>query len=220
VEDFVSVTVEPRVEDLLASIRKAIDDEDAAQNPAAHATEQSRAPRPTLREMRMAPEAAPVRSQRDVNAEIEDIRAKVDRNFTEAAKSRPVEPGPFSNIMGGGRRVPVEDYPSLRGATFPQDDYGQRYRAEPAPPPPPQERDWDYRPQPALMSPRPTQSAHASFERLAESMMARLGGDRTIEEVTRDLLRGMLRQWLDDNLPTLVERLVREEIERVARRGR
>ena len=34
------------------------------------------------------------------------------------------------------------------------------------------------------------------------------------------MLRGMLKQWLDDNLPKLVERLVREEIERVARHGR
>ena len=30
----------------------------------------------------------------------------------------------------------------------------------------------------------------------------------------------MLKQWLDDNLPKLVERLVREEIERVVRRPR
>ena len=33
-------------------------------------------------------------------------------------------------------------------------------------------------------------------------------------------LRPMLQEWLDDNLPRLVERLVREEIERVARGGR
>jgi len=30
----------------------------------------------------------------------------------------------------------------------------------------------------------------------------------------------MLKQWLDEHLPSMVERLVREEIERVARRGR
>jgi cell pole-organizing protein PopZ len=30
----------------------------------------------------------------------------------------------------------------------------------------------------------------------------------------------MLQQWLDDNLPVIVERLVRAEIERVARSGR
>jgi cell pole-organizing protein PopZ len=34
------------------------------------------------------------------------------------------------------------------------------------------------------------------------------------------MLRPMLKQWLDDNLPAVVERLVRAEIERVARGGR
>ncbi len=38
-----------------------------------------------------------------------------------------------------------------------------------------------------------------------------------IEQTTRDLLRPMLKSWLDDNLPVIVERLVRTEIERVAR---
>ncbi|WP_377296192.1 DUF2497 domain-containing protein [Rhizobium sp. SGZ-381] len=40
---------------------------------------------------------------------------------------------------------------------------------------------------------------------------------RSVEEMARELLQPMLREWLDDNLPALVERLVREEIERVAR---
>lgn len=39
----------------------------------------------------------------------------------------------------------------------------------------------------------------------------------SIEEMAQDMLRPMLQEWLEDNLPTLVERLVREEIERVAR---
>jgi cell pole-organizing protein PopZ len=34
------------------------------------------------------------------------------------------------------------------------------------------------------------------------------------------MMRPMLKTWLDDNLPALVERLVRTEIERVARGGR
>ncbi|TNM65037.1 DUF2497 domain-containing protein [Aliirhizobium smilacinae] len=40
---------------------------------------------------------------------------------------------------------------------------------------------------------------------------------RSVEEMAQEMLRPMLQEWLDDNLPTLVERLVREEIERVAR---
>jgi cell pole-organizing protein PopZ len=40
---------------------------------------------------------------------------------------------------------------------------------------------------------------------------------RSLDEIAEDMLRPMLSDWLDDNLPKLVERLVREEIERVAR---
>lgn len=39
----------------------------------------------------------------------------------------------------------------------------------------------------------------------------------SVEQMAQDMLRPMLQEWLEDNLPTLVERLVREEIERVAR---
>ena len=42
-------------------------------------------------------------------------------------------------------------------------------------------------------------------------------GQLTIEELVRDLLKPMLRDWLDANLPGMVERLVHEEIERMVR---
>ena len=42
---------------------------------------------------------------------------------------------------------------------------------------------------------------------------------RTLEDLVKEMLRPMLKAWLDDNLPTLVERLVRAEIERVVRRA-
>jgi cell pole-organizing protein PopZ len=40
---------------------------------------------------------------------------------------------------------------------------------------------------------------------------------KTLEDLVRDLLRPLLQTWLDNNLPDLVERLVREEIARVVR---
>ncbi len=55
----------------------------------------------------------------------------------------------------------------------------------------------------------------ASFEALAESLMLR--DPEMIERVAREMLRPMLKAWLDDNLPVVVERLVRVEIERIAR---
>ena len=41
-----------------------------------------------------------------------------------------------------------------------------------------------------------------------------------MESLTREMLRPMIKTWLDENLPSLVERLVRAEIQRVARGGR
>jgi uncharacterized protein len=43
---------------------------------------------------------------------------------------------------------------------------------------------------------------------------------RTLEDLVKELLRPMLKSWLDENLPPMVERLVRAEIERVSRGGR
>jgi uncharacterized protein len=40
---------------------------------------------------------------------------------------------------------------------------------------------------------------------------------RTLEDLTREMLRPMLKEWLDENLPTIVERLVRAEIDRVSK---
>lgn len=54
-----------------------------------------------------------------------------------------------------------------------------------------------------------------SFGELAEAVDG--AQRRSLDEMAEEMLRPMLREWLDDNLPTLVERLVREEIERVAR---
>jgi cell pole-organizing protein PopZ len=71
-----------------------------------------------------------------------------------------------------------------------------------------------------ILSGAPAQAVQSAFGRLAETVIARSIDERSIEEMTRDLLKPMLKQWLDDNLPALVERLVREEIQRVARNAR
>jgi cell pole-organizing protein PopZ len=67
----------------------------------------------------------------------------------------------------------------------------------------------------ALLSETAGQQVARSFEEL----VAAIDGSerRSLDEIAQEMLRPMLQEWLDDNLPTLVERLVREEIERVAR---
>jgi uncharacterized protein len=66
-----------------------------------------------------------------------------------------------------------------------------------------------------LLSANSDAAVAGAFDQLAASMFG--GAGRTIDELAADLLRPMLRDWLDDNLPPMVERLVREEIERVSR---
>jgi cell pole-organizing protein PopZ len=73
--------------------------------------------------------------------------------------------------------------------------------------------------QPLLSSQAEAATEHA-FRHLSDTLLSRALGERGIEDVTREMLRSMIKQWLDANLPGMVEALVREEIERVARRGR
>jgi cell pole-organizing protein PopZ len=72
-----------------------------------------------------------------------------------------------------------------------------------------------------LLSAATTAAVDSAFHALAQNaqvQVAQARDGRTLEEVVSELLRPMLKAWLDDNLPGLVERLVRAEIERVSRR--
>lgn len=70
----------------------------------------------------------------------------------------------------------------------------------------------------ALVSPAARATIETSFHALSASVFMQNAG--MVEGLARDMLRPMLKSWLDDNLPGIVERLVRQEIERVARGGR
>ncbi len=67
-----------------------------------------------------------------------------------------------------------------------------------------------------LLSVESGSAVAASFQALSTAQVA-IPDPEALDAMARDLLRPMLKEWLDDNLPTIVERLVRAEIERVAR---
>ena len=69
-----------------------------------------------------------------------------------------------------------------------------------------------------LVSAQTNQAVSTAFEALSASLA--LQGADLAENMTREILRPMLKTWLDEHLPSLVERLVRAEIQRVARGGR
>ncbi len=67
-----------------------------------------------------------------------------------------------------------------------------------------------------LLSQTAATAAASAFGQLSAAIgMPRT--DRTLEDVVREMLRPLLKQWLDDHLPQIVEASVREEVERIAR---
>jgi cell pole-organizing protein PopZ len=77
----------------------------------------------------------------------------------------------------------------------------------PEPPPPVPDR--------GLISGETVKAVDSAFNTLAHTVIGQ--NARTLEDLVREMLRPMLKSWLDDNLPGMVERIVRAEIERVSR---
>jgi cell pole-organizing protein PopZ len=68
---------------------------------------------------------------------------------------------------------------------------------------------------PAILSQSTVVAVESAFNTLANTVLSNQA--RTLEDLVKDMLRPMLKSWLDDNLPGLVERIVKAEIERVSR---
>jgi cell pole-organizing protein PopZ len=88
------------------------------------------------------------------------------------------------------------------------------------------------RPEPAVEAPNPVPSdilsssaqsaALSSIGKLKSKMpveRSRSYDGVTLEDIVRELLHPMLREWMDDNLPPMVERIVQKELEKLARRA-
>lgn len=88
---------------------------------------------------------------------------------------------------------------------------------EPAPTPEPVEEKpaAETVPDTDILSEKAASAALGGFTKLADSV--RLGqGDATIHQIVQDLLKPMLAEWLDDNLPDIIERLVQQELDKLS----
>jgi cell pole-organizing protein PopZ len=70
-------------------------------------------------------------------------------------------------------------------------------------------------PPPQILSRSTVSAVESAFNSLANTVLS--NNARTLEDLVKEMLRPMLKSWLDDNLPGLVERIVKAEIERVSR---
>ena len=200
---------EPSMEEILASIRSIIADE----------------PRPSTKTMpRPAPAASAAQIvhtssvlpvPRSETPRIEPIRAEVRRLETPILlpQQAPTDSSPPRVVW---RKPPAPE------DVAPQSELS-RVEAVAAPRQPefarrPEARPYSPEVDETLASETTEVSVAASFGALQESLARR--SSELAEDMTRELLRPMLKTWLDENLPTLVERLVRAEIQRVARGAR
>ena len=171
---------EPTMEEILASIRRIISEDDAPADEGAEAAAEPEA------DAFAAAEAEPVVGQ---EAEEEDV----------LELTQPFEPAQGTVSIGD-----IDAYEP---------------EAAPAPAPAPKPAPKPAAPSAGLVSKATESAAASAFGSLTSNLLVPKS-DRTLEDVTRDLLRPLLQAWLDENLPSIVEEQVRIEVERISRQGR
>jgi len=161
---------------------------------------------------------------------MEEILASIRRIISEddpAAEAAPPEPAPAPEPMAA-EAMPTEAEevleltdPLPEPQPEPVETHGdlEIHEAEPEPEPvrmPEPVMAADVYDEPLVSDPTADQTA-SSFGHLARSIAMPKGG-RTLEDVVGELLRPLLKAWLDEHLPTIVQAKVEEEVERIARR--
>jgi len=213
------------MEEILASIRRIIADDDAVKTvqaapepakpvpPPAPVAPPLEAAAPPVR-MQVPEPVAPVEEVEDQAADILDLtESMTSRALSEppAAPEPPSGAPQFRKIDGfsdvgfdDAEQRPVAPKPVARESaareSMPRESMAPAVAREPI------ER---------LLSSTTSAAVDSAFNSLAQTVLVQ--NARTLEDLVREMLRPMLKSWLDDNLPGMVERLVRAEIERVAR---
>jgi cell pole-organizing protein PopZ len=143
----------------------------------------------------------------------------------------PPMPAPIADVLDLTEAMtatpPPGPVPSFRTIDGASDVVFTDRASEPVPPPPPEptvraleeaRRQFTQSaamPDRSLLSSTASAAVDSAFNTLAHTVLVQ--NARTLEDLVKEMLRPMLKSWLDDNLPGLVERIVRAEIERVSR---
>lgn len=246
---------EPSMEEILASIRRIIADDEAKPPPAetakpapapaaapapkpqamadippskvapAKPAAEKPAPPPAAKPTPPAPAAdAGPNNQDDIDA----LLAGLDE-ATPAPEIRTPEPEPEPDVLEltdemamDPEPTPAPPPPSFHRVE-PRDDLEFAETPPPRPTPAPSYAPVDFDapplpPQQPILAQSTVSAVESAFNSLAHTVLS--SNARTLEDLVKEMLRPMLKSWLDDNLPGLVERIVKAEIERVSRGGR
>jgi cell pole-organizing protein PopZ len=241
---------EPSMEEILASIRRIIADDEAKPAaekppaPAAQAKPEAPAAKPPVMKD-IPPSAIPAAQAAAVKAspppkpapppppatepvvsnnqdDIDALLAGLDEATSEAEIRPPLPDGEVFELTDE-MALPEAPQPPFNKIE-PEDDLvfteNAAARAAPRQPAyePPPLIESSAPPAPQILSRSTVSAVESAFNSLAHTVLS--NNARTLEDLVKEMLRPMLKSWLDDNLPGLVERIVKAEIERVSRGGR
>ncbi|WP_187436617.1 PopZ family protein [Bradyrhizobium rifense] len=248
---------EPSMEEILASIRRIIAD-DEAKPPPAEAARPAPAPaapkppamadippskvapaKPAAEKPEPPPAAKPApppppapaadagpNNQDDIDALLAGLDTATAAPEIRAPEPEP-EPEPDVLELTDEMAMDPEPTPAPPPPTFrrvePRDDLEFAEAPPPRPTPAPSYAPVDFDapplpPQQPILAQSTVSAVESAFNSLAHTVLS--SNARTLEDLVKEMLRPMLKSWLDDNLPGLVERIVKAEIERVSRGGR
>jgi uncharacterized protein len=212
---------EPSMEEILASIRRIIADDDASKSSQRNAEPPKPAAAPPP--VPAAPSAAASRvAPPEPNlTDFEPKRSPAVFDSGPVGDADAAQPSPdildLTESMASALPDPAPAMPDSMPETVPQfrtiaggsdvgfDDAVDNSQGS--------EPEADERAQ--LLSSQARVAVDSAFNSLAQTVLVQ--NARTLEDLVREMLRPLLKAWLDDNLPGVVERLVRAEIERVSR---
>jgi cell pole-organizing protein PopZ len=190
---------EPTMEEILASIRRIISEEDKPAESGGDVLDLQPPPAPVAEVKAAAPK--PVTPPEPIPAVFEEPEefAPPPRALEDDLMVIEDEP-PFAR---------PEPAPTVAAAPPP-------VAAQPAPAAP--QAEWRPMEQQTLTSEPVASQAAGALSKLMGSMLVSSGA--TLDDVVRELLKPMLKQWLDANLPQIVEAEVAKEIDRIRRMAR
>ncbi|MCT8003079.1 DUF2497 domain-containing protein [Sphingomonas sanguinis] len=188
------VSAEPSMEEILSSIKRIIAEE--GEVPA----RQRRQPRPVPSPVDEddSPEVLELSDPMPLRMKVEAAAARAAESALRPAVEAAMAPAP-EPVAQAPAPVPAPAAPPVSRGEAPSVDESEE----------------------AIVSPRAAQASRGSLEALSRMMVKpEPSSDGTLEGLVRDMLRPMLRDWLDANLPEMVEAMVAKEIARITREGR
>jgi hypothetical protein len=223
---------EPTMEEILSSIRKIIADDDAPAQDAAEADTISEEELDVFEDFEVQETTSDdtvIESEEDVLAAISQSMDDASDDLDAAVADLVAEEEPFEfeveedtfESFAADDFEGVEDFAEVEDSFEPVEEETPVPEAEPEPQPEPvleEETPMSAKPAPLTDTATVTAAAGALGKLLSNVEFGEdAGGATTIEGLVREMMRPMLKEWLDENLPGIVEKHVEAEVQRIAR---